>query len=143
MANSLEYSLESFFIALLKADPRTAGKDVVHFDEEAKAKPLALVVRAQQGAKNLAGPGGYELETTIEFRSPIKTSRAENDSVAALLQSAIYDSTISISDKTAMVVAAGLSPTAFLIKDESTGDRQNTSDLRKRVVTLPCIAKLA
>ena len=143
MANSLEFSLEAFFIALLKADNRTAGKDVVHFDEADKAKPLALIVRAQQGAKNLAGPGGYELEVMIEYRSPLKTSKAENDAVAALLQSAIYDSSVTVAAKTAMVVAAGLSPAAFLIKDESTGDRQNTNDLRKRVVTLPCIAKLA
>lgn len=143
MANSLEYSLESFFIALLKADPRTAGKDVCHFDEVTEAQKKAFVVQAKQGNHSLAGPGGYEVEATIEYRSPLKTSKAENDATAALLLSAIYDSTVSISDKTAMVIAAGLSPAAFLIKDESTGEHQNTNDLRKRAITLPCIAKLA
>lgn len=141
MSNSLESACEKFFVALFKADPRSAGKTVVQFDEESKAPPKAIVVQAKQGSHNLAGPGGYDVEMTIEYRGPIKTSKAENDLTAAMLHEIIYDSTLSLPTRATMATAAGLSE--LVIKDESTGDRQNTSDLRKRSITVPLQAKLA
>lgn len=141
MSNSLESSCEKFFVALFKADSRSAGKSVIQFDEEDKAPTKAIVIQAKQGGHNLAGPGGYDVEITIEYRGPIKTSKAENDLTAAMLHEIIYDSTLSLLSRAAMATAAGLSE--LVIKDESTGDRQNTSDLRKRSITVPLQAKLA
>lgn len=138
MANSLEKSCEAFFIALFKADPRSAGKSVVNFDEEAKAPTKAIVVQAKQGNHNLAGPGGYDLEITVEYRAPLKTSKAENDLAAKMLHEIIYEST---EDLQAIKTAAGLE--FIVIKDESSGDRTNSADLRKRTLTLPIQAKLA
>lgn len=141
MPNSLEFSVEGFFVALFKADSRSAGKDVCHFDEESSAKTKAIVVQAKQGAHSLAGPGGYELEVMIEYRGPFGTSKAENNLTAAMLHDIVYDSTVSLPDRAAMATAAGLSE--LLIKDESSGTRSNSADLRKRTLMLPVQAKLA
>lgn len=141
MANSLEYSVEAFFVALFKADARSAGRDVCHFDETTEAQTKAIVIKVVQGNRSLAGFGGYELEATIEYRAPLKTAKAENDLTAAALLSIVYDSTISTVTRAAMATTAGLSD--LLIKDESTGARDNSADLRKRSITLPIQAKLA
>lgn len=142
MPNSLESSVETFLINLLKADPRLSGKQIVHFDEEEKAPTKAIVVKATQGESNLAGPGGYNLEATIEFRAPGKTSKAENDVTAAAINQVVYERTVvNQAGLETLRTASGL---AFIvIKDESSGDRQNTSDLRKRTINFPCQAKLA
>lgn len=141
MANSWEFSVEAFFVALLKADPRTAAKNVVHFDEEEVAKTKSIVVQAKQGGHTLAAFGGFDGEVEIVYRAPGKTGRAENDLTSKALHEVVYESTIAAVDRAAMATAAGLSD--LLIKDESSGDRSNTSDLRKRSITLPVQAKLA
>lgn len=142
MSNSLEFSVEDFFIRLFKADPRSAGKEVCHLDEDTSGKANAIVIKAQQGNRNLAAFGGYDLEVEITYRAPIKkASKAEKDAAAKMLNSIIYESTISVMDRAAMATAAGLAD--LVIKDESSGDRQNTADLRKRMITLPVQAKLA
>lgn len=141
MSNSLEFAVEGFFIALFKADSRLSGKPIVHFDEEEKAPTRGIVVQAKQGGHNLAGPGGYDVEVMIEYRASGKTSKAENDLTAAGIHSVVYDSPLNFTDRRQMALNVGLSD--LLIKDESTGDRQNTQDLRKRVITFPCQAKLA
>lgn len=141
MPNSLEFSCETFFIKLFQADSRSAGKACVHFDEEEKAPTKAIVIQAKQGNHNLAGPGGYDLEMSIEYRGPIGTSKAENDLTSGMLHDIVYDSTIDPVVLRQMAIDAGLSQ--LLIKDESAGDRSNTSDLRKRTITLPIQAKLA
>lgn len=141
MANSLESACEKFFVELFKADPRSAGKSVVQFDEESKAKSKSIVVRAVQGGHNLAGFGGYDLEISVEYRSPIGTSKAENDLASKMLNSIVYESTILHATRAAMATAAGLSD--LLIKDEAAGNRENTENLRKRSITLPVQAKLA
>lgn len=141
MSNSLEFSTEAFFVALFAADARSAGKNPCHFDEDTDATTTAIVMQAKQGAHSLAAFGGYELEVSIEYRSPIGATKAENDLVAKMLLEVVYNSTISTVTRAAMATTAGLSD--LLIKDESTGDRQNTNDLRKRTITLPVQAKLA
>lgn len=141
MSNSLEKATEDFFVALFAADSRSAGKALVNFDEEGTAPINAIVFQAKQGEKNLAGDGGYEVEMIIEYRSPINTPEAERDQGSALIHQIVYESSISTVTRAAMATTAGLS--ALLIKDQATGDRQNTSDLRKKTVTLPLVAKLA
>lgn len=142
MSNSLEFSVEDFFIRLLKADSRLSGKPIIHFDEEEKAPTKAIVIRAQQGEHNLAGPGGYNAEVTLEFRAPGKTSKAENGLIAAAINQVVYERTVvNQAGLEVMRAAAGLD--FIVIKDESTGDRQNTADLRKRMIALPVQAKLA
>lgn len=138
MENSWEFSVEDFFIRVLKGDSRSAGKNPCHFDEDDTAKSKALVVHAKQGAHSLAGPGGFEGEVEIEYRAPLKTSKTENDLVAKMLREAIYEST---ADLQAIKTAAGLE--FIVIRDESSGDRTNSADLRKRTLTLPIQAKLA
>lgn len=141
MANSLEKACEDFFKALFAADSRSAGKDLENFDEDSIAKTNAIVFQAKQGEKNRAGFGGYMVEMVIDYKSPIGTSKAERDQGSALIHQVVYDSTLTLVARAAMATAAGLSD--LIIKDEATGDRQNTSDLRKKTVTLPLIAKLA
>lgn len=142
MSNSLEFSVESFFIALFAADSRSAGKALLHFNEENKAPVNAIIFQAKEGGQHLpADPGCSEIELTIEYRSPIGKSKAERDQGSALIHEVVYRSTIPNIDRIAMATAAGLSK--LLIKDESTGDRQNTADLRKNIVTLPLVAKAA
>lgn len=141
MANSLEFSVETFFISLFAADPRSAGKLLAHFGAEADASSNSLVFEAKQGQKNLAAFGGYDVEMTIEYRSPIGTSDAERDQGAALIHDIVYDSTLTLGVRAAMAAAAGLAD--LLIKDEAGGERENTNDLRKRTVTLPLQARLA
>lgn len=142
MSNSLEFSVEAFFVSLFQADPRSAGKDIVHYDEDSEAKSNAIVIRAVQGAHNLAAFGGFDLELMVEYRAPIKkASKAEKDLSAKMLNSIIYNSTIDPNVRRQMAIDAGLSD--LLIKDEVTGDRSNTQDLRKRTITIPLQAKLA
>lgn len=141
MPNSLEKACEDFFVLLLRANSRLSGKTVVHFEEESEAPTKGIVVQAKQGAHVLVATGGYEVEVTIEYRAPGKTSKAENDQATAAIHEIVYDSTLSPTVRRQMAIDAGLSD--LLIKDESTGDRQNTSDLRKRVITIPLQAKLA
>lgn len=141
MSNSLEFACEDFFIRLFKADSRSAAKNIVHFDEESKAPTKAIVIQAKQGNHNLAGPGGYDVEVIVEYRAPVGTSKAENDLTSSALHEIIYDSTIPLATRSAMATAAGLSQ--LVIKDEVTGDRSNTQDLRKRTITIPLQAKLA
>lgn len=142
MANSLEYSCEAFFIALFAADSRSAGKELSHFDKETLAGSNAIVFQAKEGGQHLpADPGCSELEMVIEYRSPIGTSDAERDQGAALIHQVVYASTLSTNARAALATAAGIGK--LLIKDEATGDRSNSSDLRKRTVTLPLVAKLA
>lgn len=141
MANSLEFSVESFFIALFQADSRSAGKTLAHFNSEETAAANSIVFEAKQGEKNLAGDGGYLTEMVITYRTPIGTSEAEQDQGAALIHSVVYESTISSVTRAALATTAGLS--GLIIKDEASGERENTSDLRKRSVTLPLVAKLA
>lgn len=140
-SNSLEFSVEDFFVRLFNADTRSAGKKVCHFDESDDAETKSIVVKAKQGVRNLAAFGGFDVEVEIEYRAPIGTDRAENDQVAQMLWSVIYASTIDPAVRAAMATSAGLSD--LLIKDESSGERQNTNDLRKRTITLPVQAKLA
>lgn len=141
MANSLEFSCEDFFIRLFQADARSAGKELLHFSGSTLASSNAIVFEAKQGQKNLAAFGGYDLEMIIEYRSPIGTPDAERDQGAALIHDIIYDSTLTLGARAAMATAAGLAD--LLIKDEAGGERENTSDLRKRTVTLPLQARLA
>lgn len=142
MPNSLEFSVEDFFVKLFKADSRSAGKEVCHQDEDTTGKSNAIVIKAQQGNHNLAAFGGFDLEVEITYRAPIKkASKAEKDLTAKMLNSIVYESTISVVDRAAMATAAGLSD--LLIKDEVSGNRENTENLRKRSITLPVQAKLA
>lgn len=142
MANSLEYSVENFFIAIFAADSRSAGKQLLHFDKAEMASSNAIVFQAKQGAEFLpADPGCSEVEVVIEYRSPGKTSEAERDQGAALLHQAVYSSPLTTMQKTTLMTAAGLSK--ILIPEGASSDRQNTSDLRKRTLTLPVVAKLA
>lgn len=141
MKNSLEKATESFFIKLLKADPRLNRNQFFHFDEEKKAKSSAIVVQARQGNHNLAGPGGFDLEVSAEYRSPGKTTQATNDLISAALHEAVYQSSVSASAMQTMRKNSGLSH--IVIKDEVTGDRQNSNDLRKRTVSFPVQAGLA
>lgn len=142
MATSLEKACEDFFIALLKLDSRLSGKPILHFEEEDKAPTKAIVIRVVQGNHNLAGPGGYDLEASIEYRAGGKTSKVENDAVAAAINQVVYErSVVNQAGLETLRAAAGL---AFIvIKDESSGDRQNTNDLRKRSITLSIQARLA
>lgn len=142
MSNSLEFSVEEFFLKLFKADPRSVGKEVCHLDEDTKGKSNAIVIKAQQGAHNLAAFGGFEVEVEITYRAPIKkASKAEKDLTAKMLNSIVYESTIPSATRAAMATAAGLSD--MIIKDEASGNRENTQDLKKRTIILPCVAKLA
>lgn len=142
MPSSLEKATEDFFIAIFKADSRLSGKSIVHFEEEEKAPTKAIVVQAKQGEHTLAGPGGYSVEVIVEYRAAGKTSKAENDLAAAAIHQVVYErAVVNQAALEAMRIAAGLE--LIVIKDESTGDRQNTADLRKRVITFPCQAKLA
>lgn len=142
MPNSLENSVEDFFVLLFKADPRSAAKNICHHEEEGSAEELAIVIRAVQGAHSLAGPGGYELEVTVEYRAPIGTSEAENDLTSAALHQIVYERTVvNQAALDQFRILAGLD--FLLVKDESAGDRQDTQDLRKRSITLPVQAKLA
>lgn len=141
MANSLEFSVETFFIELFKADSRSAGKEIAHFDEDTTGKSNAIVIRAQQGAHNLAAFGGFDLEVEITYRAPIKkASKAEKDAGAKMLTSIVYESTVPLATRAAMATAAGLSD--LVIKDEASGDRSNSENLRKRTISLPIQAKL-
>lgn len=142
MSNSLEYSVETFFIELFKADPRSAGKEVCHLDEDTRGKSNAIVVKAQQGAHNLAAFGGFDLEVEITYRAPIKkASKAEKDLTAKMLNSIVYDGSVSQVALQQFRVTAGLAD--ILIRDEAVGSRENTQDLRKRSITLPVQARLA
>lgn len=141
MANSLEFSVENFFIALFAADSRSAGKLLAHFNRETAASSNSIVFEAKQGERNLAGDGGYLMEMIITYRVPIGTSETEQDQGAALIHEVVYESTIAANVRAAMATGAGLS--GLLIKDEASGERENTPDLRKRTVTLPLIAKAA
>lgn len=141
MRNSLENAVEEFFVKLFKADSRLSGKSIVHSDREGKAGSNAIVVTAKQGNHNLAGFGGFDVEVGIEYRSPGGTKKASNDLVAAAMQDIVYNSTLSPIARKAMATAAGLAD--LLIKDESTSDRQNSQDLRKRMLTFPLQARLA
>lgn len=140
MKNSLEQACETFFIKLFRADPRLKGKEIVHFEEERKAKNFAIIVEAKQGNHNLAAKGGYDVEVTVELRTPIGAKKANTEIVSAALHEIVYEN----ADPRAlnlMAVEAGLSD--LLIKDESTSDRQNSTDLRKRMLSFPLQAKLA
>lgn len=128
-------------MALLGADSRTAGKDIVHFDDSKEGQTNALVVKATEGNNELAAFGGSKLECEIEYRASLKKSKTENDLTSAMLRAIIYRSSIPALDRAAMATAAGLSD--LVIMDESTNARENTNDLRKRSITLPVQAKLA
>lgn len=139
MRNSLEIAVEKFFIAVLRSDPRLTGKQFFHFDQESKAKSNAIIVQAKIGGRNLAAIGGYDLEAMIEYRSPALTKKEQNDLVVAAINEVIQgtpQATLQL-----MKTEAGLSD--IVIKDESSSDRQNTADLRKRMITFPVQAKLA
>lgn len=141
MKNSLEYACEDFFLRLFRSDPRLKGKALVHFDEEQKAKSNAIVVAAKQGNHNLAGFGGYDVEMTVEYRAPGKTTKAQNDLIASALHTIVYGQIVDVRARAQMARNAGFSD--LLIKDESTSDRQNTADLRKRILVFPLQAKMA
>lgn len=142
MANSLEFSTEDFFIRLLKLDSRLSGKPILHNDEEEKAPTKAVVIKATQGESNLAAFGGFNIEVMLELRSPGKTSRVENDRMAAAITEVVYDRNI-VSQSTLQQIRADAGLANILIRDESSGGRQNTKDLRKRTITFPCQARLA
>lgn len=141
MKNSLEFACEDFFLRLFRSDSRLKGKTLVHFDEEQKAKSNAIVVEAKQGNHNLAGFGGYDVEITVEYRAPSKTTKRENDLIASALHTLIYGQIVDVRARALMAKNAGFSD--LLIKDESTSDRQNTDNLRKRILVFPLQAKLA
>lgn len=135
MKNSHEYSVESFFLALFKADDRTRGKTIVHFDEDREAKSDCIVVEAKQGNHELAGFGGYAFEVQIEYRSDSSSKKRRNDLTASALHDVIYNNALSAGERANMARDAGM--TDLLIKDESSSDRQNAENLRKRMLTLP------
>lgn len=140
MKKSLEYSCEEFFIALFRADPRLSGMEIVHFDEERIAKHPALIMQAKQQAHELAGPGGYNLDISVEYRSKIGTPKEQNDIVAAALQDLVFGNSVPNSTLETIRENAGLR--FILVKDESTSDRSNEDNLRKWTYVFPVQADL-
>lgn len=141
--SSLEIACEKFFIKLFKADSRLTGKEFFHFDEEQKAKSNAIIVQAKQGNHALAGFGGYELELMVEYRTPGKMTKSQNDLIVSALYSIVYGTVTSTEARARGQMASNVGLSNLLIKDESTSDRQNSQDLRKRTLTFPLQAKLA
>lgn len=140
MRSSLEYACEEFFIRIFQADSRLSGKTIVHFDDERKAKSDAIIVQGKEGNHNLAGPGGFDVEMMVEYRSPIGTTKAISDLISAAIRESVYASPLAIKARAGMARKAGLSE--LVIKDESTSERQNSEDLRRRIITFPLQAKL-
>lgn len=58
MPSSLEFATEEFFIRLFGQDSRSAGKALLHFDEDSNAASNAVVFQAKEGAQHQpADPG--------------------------------------------------------------------------------------
>lgn len=139
MKNSLEFAVEDFFLRMLRSTSLLKGKELVHFEEERTAKSNAIIVQAKAGNRNLAGPGGYDLEVMVEFRAPAKTTKRQNDLTAGAIWETAENQSQAVLQK--IKTSAGLE--FIVIKDESSSDRQNSQELRKRTMTFPVQAKLA
>lgn len=141
MKKSLESSVELLFIKLLRSDSRLSGKSIVHFDQESKAKSAEVIVRATQGERNLSAFGGHDVEVVVEYRAPAKTPATVNSIISAAIRESIESPSLAQSVLVNMRNKSGLID--ILIRDETAGDRQNATDLRKRSFTFPVQARMA
>lgn len=68
MSNHSEHLVENVIIALLTARAGLTGVSIVHSDSDSDAATNRIVVKATQGNRLLAGPGGhrYDVEATIK-----------------------------------------------------------------------------
>lgn len=141
MKNSLEFAVEDFFIRLFRATGLLKGKEIVHFEEERKAKANAIIVQGKIGEVNEAGPGGFDVEMTIEYRAPINTTKQTNNLVVSAMRDVIYNSQLAVTARRQMAIKAGLE--SLVIKNESSSDIRNSDSLRHHVLTIPLQAALA
>lgn len=134
MKNSLEYTVESVFIDLLRSDPRLNGRRFFHHDENVPAKSDAIIVTATEGPKRLDGDQSSDLSVEVEYRSS-KATAAQNDVVASAINEAVYGATSLESE-------ALLKCSRFTILSESDGDRGDGTNTRTRTRKFPVFAKL-
>lgn len=134
--NSLESASEQYFIELLRTDDRLKGKNIVHSDRDAAADADAIIVEAVASPQPMVeGPKGYSVEVTITYRAPLNVTVDQNNITVAAISETISQS------------GPGKVPSEsqfayLLILDDSTGNRDNTQNLRRREIKINLIAKL-
>jgi hypothetical protein len=143
--DDLEYACESYFIELYRTHPALKGKNLRHFDEDRPAETNCIVVQAVSGNRIRGNESGgasednvppvlrtdggvpidaYEVELTVNYRSPATASLTHN----RLSVAAISDS---VKNATRGQTTTEKQFDYFLIKNAADGNRDNTKNLRK------------
>lgn len=135
--NSWERSIETYFIELFRTDPRLKGRNIVHSDNDAKARANAIVITAVQGEAELEGVAGFRGEVTCEYRGSVRSTAAQNDLVALAMQETVLASP----SRPTQAQQAFQTP-LVLLNEEMSSERPDTKASRRRVLRIPVIAKL-
>jgi len=134
--SSLEYKVETLFIAILQAS--LPGFAFQHFDDNVPGALNIVTVRAIQGRQILEGCKPFEVEVTMEARG--KAVEGQPDFFGDNAAQGMLD----IFEATGSQFTAQLAAFSHLsISPESVGDRRNEKNDRERQFKVPVVAKLA
>ena len=140
---TLEYATEEIALQLLRLRPMLASLPIVHYDRQGKAEKNRVVLRAVKGPRRTDGPGGYDLELSVEYITVKRQTPAQNEVVMAEIESVFEP------DALRAAGAAGVAQyPAFNYFSElhfepgQDGDRENKDKHRQRKRTFQVIAKL-
>lgn len=135
---SLEFALEEYLMALFRTDARLKGKHFAHGDADGQARMNGITVQATKGEPELEGVAGFNAEVIATWRGGSQSTAARNDLVAAAMTDCVMTA------NTRMTAAQLRFATPLIISTEAmTSERPDTKNSRKRVIKIPCIAKLA
>lgn len=137
MSNKLEWTVEEYFIQLLKQNTTLAPLDIRHFDDDDQAEADGLVVEAVRGNRRLDGAkGAYDVNVRVIQRS-YNTVSADNELISNAIVDTVYDPA-QVSDPDLATIRGQLN--YLLILDEMTSDRNNSKSSRHREKVFPVIA---
>lgn len=136
MSNVLEYSCESFAIALLQLQPALSGFSIYHHDQNAPGKLQVVTVRGIQGKQHLEGCQPFEVELTMEWTSEASLGVPDTigGPIAEAMRNAFYKA-----------VPGSVDGSAFQFIDlepEAVGDRSDEPKARHRQYKVPLLARL-
>ncbi len=132
---SIEWNCAEFIRLKLLTSSAFVGQDIRHWDKKSTvAVAEAVVLRADKGEHQLEGVQGWHVVVTVLFAS-LTLSDNEADKVANVIGETIYREDPTFSPTLPLVY--------FLsVESDSSTTRTDTRKLRKRVMTVPMIAKL-
>lgn len=137
MKNSLENTCEQYFVELFKTDSRLKNRKMAHSDTDQKASADGIIIEAVQGEPEINGIAGFNVDVTCTYRANGAVKPGQGDTVALAMNETIMDA-----NNRKTTAQSKFAPLIIMV-ERMTSERPDSANLRKRVLKVPVIAKLA